>query len=64
MINYSDRPAQGRVSVPWTDFRGQSCELTELLSGNTYEREGDELVDPGLFVALDAWHWHLLSLRR
>lgn len=54
----------GQVPLPWTDFRGQSCELTELLSGNTYEREGDELVDPGLFVALDAWHWHLLSLRR
>ncbi|WP_405910267.1 MULTISPECIES: alpha-amylase [unclassified Streptomyces] len=64
VINYSDRPAQGRVPVPWTDFRGQSCELTELLSGNTYEREGDELVDPGLFIALDAWQWHLLSLRR
>ncbi|WP_405926606.1 alpha-amylase [Streptomyces sp. NBC_00035] len=64
VINYSDRPAQGRVPLPWADFHGQSCELTELLDGNTYEREGDELVDPGLFVALDAWQWHLLSLRR
>ncbi|MER5914512.1 alpha-amylase family glycosyl hydrolase [Streptomyces sp. NPDC001982] len=64
VINYSDRPAQGRVPLPWTDLHGQSCKLTELLAGNTYEREGDELVDPGLFVALDAWHWHLLSLQR
>lgn len=64
VINYSDRPAQGQVPLPWTDLRGQSCALTELLDENTYEREGDELVDPGLFVALDAWQWHLLSLRR
>ncbi|MFD5756039.1 alpha-amylase family glycosyl hydrolase [Streptomyces sp. NPDC127044] len=64
VINYSDRPAEGRLPLPWTDLHGQSCKLTELLAGNLYEREGDELVDPGLFVALDAWHWHLLSLGR
>jgi hypothetical protein len=64
VINYSDGPAQGRVPLPWTDLHGQSCELTELLAENTYERDGDELFDPGLFVALDAWHWHLLSLSR
>ncbi|MFF3464601.1 alpha-amylase family glycosyl hydrolase [Streptomyces sp. NPDC001984] len=64
VINYSDRPAQGRVPVPWPDLHGRSCELTELLGENAYERDGDELVDPGLFVALDAWHWHLLSLSR
>lgn len=62
VINYSDRPAQGRVPLPWTDLHGQSYELTDLLSGDVYKREGDELADPGLFVALDAWHWHLLSL--
>ncbi|MET9040013.1 alpha-amylase family glycosyl hydrolase [Streptomyces mirabilis] len=64
VINYSDQPAEGRLPLPWTDLHGQSCKLTELLAGNVYEREGDELVDPGLFVALDAWHWHLLSLGR
>lgn len=64
VINYSDRPAEGRLPLPWTDLHGQSCKLTELLAGNLYEREGDELVDPGLFVALEAWHWHLLSLGR
>lgn len=64
VINYSDRPAEGRLPLPWTDLHGQSCKLTELLAGNVYEREGDELVDPGLFVALEAWHWHLLSLGR
>ncbi|MEV6167443.1 alpha-amylase [Streptomyces sp. NPDC051954] len=64
VINYSGLPAQGRVPLPWADLHGQSCELTELLTESAYRREGDELVDPGFFVALDAWHWHLLSLRR
>ncbi|MEU9340292.1 alpha-amylase [Streptomyces sp. NPDC048278] len=64
VINYSDRPAQGRLPLPWTDLRGRSCTLAELLDENTYDREGDELAGPGLFVALDPWHWHLLSVRR
>ncbi|MFD4523544.1 hypothetical protein ACFWP7_06375 [Streptomyces sp. NPDC058470] len=62
VINYSDRPAQRQVPLPWTDLPGQSCELTELLAEITYGREGGELLDRGLFVALDAWQWHLLSL--
>ncbi|MER5531596.1 alpha-amylase [Streptomyces sp. NPDC002677] len=64
VINYSDRPAQGRVPLPWPDLRGRSCELTGLLDESSYERDGDELADQGLFVALDAWHWHLVSLGR
>jgi Alpha amylase, catalytic domain len=64
VVNFSDGPAQGRVPLPWTDLRGRSWRLTELLAGTVYERDGDELADPGLFVALDPWRWHLLSLQR
>ncbi len=28
----------------------------------TYERDGDELVDPGLFVALEGLGWHLVTV--
>ncbi|MFF5138660.1 alpha-amylase [Streptomyces sp. NPDC013157] len=64
VVNYSGEPAQGRVPLPWDGLRGRSCRLTGLLDGSTYDRQGDELADPGLFVALDAWQWHLLSLSR
>ncbi|MFE2428173.1 alpha-amylase [Streptomyces sp. NPDC059373] len=62
VINLSDHPAQGHVPLPWNDLRGRPCRLTELLDGTTYARDGDELAAPGLFVALDAWRWHLMSL--
>ncbi|MFJ9559936.1 alpha-amylase [Streptomyces fuscichromogenes] len=62
VLNYSGQPAQGRVALPWDELRGHSCRLTGLLDGVTYDRDGDELADAGLFVALDAWSWHLLSL--
>ncbi|MGW7544421.1 alpha-amylase [Streptomyces sp. NPDC054770] len=64
VVNYSGRPAQGRVPLPWADLAGQPCELTDLLAGNTFERDGGELAGPGLFVDLGAWHWHLLAVGR
>ncbi|MGI5515945.1 alpha-amylase [Streptomyces sp. CA-106131] len=64
VVNYSDRPAQGRVPVPWPDLRGRACRLTDLLTTDTYDRDGDELTGPGLFVALAPWCSHVLSLHR
>jgi hypothetical protein len=64
VVNHSDRPAQGRIPLPWSGLRGSPCLLTDLLTTDTYDRAGDELVDPGLYVALDAWHCHVLALTR
>ena len=64
VVNLSDRPAQAHVPLPWPDVAGGRWRLSELLGDAEYDRGGDELVDPGLFVALDGWGWHLLSLAR
>jgi hypothetical protein len=63
VVNYSDQQAEGRVRLPWNDLAGRSWELAELLDSTTYERNGDELMDPGLYVDLAPWHWHMLSVR-
>ena len=64
VVNLSPDPAQGRLPLPWDELRGRPWRLTELLADTTYERDGDELVDQGLFVALEGWRWHLVSLRQ
>jgi hypothetical protein len=64
VVNLSPDPAQGRLPLPWAELPGRPWRLTELLADTTYERDGDELVDPGLFVALDGWRCHLVSLRQ
>ncbi len=63
IVNLSDQPAEGRVQLPWNDLQGKRWQLSELLSEAAYEREGTELAGSGLFVALDGWRWHLVSLR-
>jgi hypothetical protein len=62
--NLSDAPAQGQIPLPWPDLGGQPWQLVELLAETSYQRDGSELAHPGLFVSLDGWRWHLLSLRR
>ena len=64
VVNLSDQPAQARVQLPWPDLEGRRWRLWELLGdATTYDRDGDELAGAGMFVALDGWRWHLVSLR-
>lgn len=61
VVNDSARPAQARLLLPWDDLRGRAHRLTDLLDGEVYERDGDELTDSGLFVSLPAWGCHVLE---
>lgn len=62
VVNLSDSGAQARVRLPWDELKGRSWRLTDLFSGVVYERNGDEMCNPGLYVALDAWAFHFLTL--
>jgi hypothetical protein len=62
VVNLSAEPADGRVGLGWTDLHGRSWNLTDLLDDLVYERNGDELADQGLFVALPPWGCHLLAM--
>jgi hypothetical protein len=63
VVNLSGEAADGRVGLGWTDLRGRGWKLTDLLDDREYERNGDELADQGLFVALGPWGCHLLATR-
>ncbi|WP_330281496.1 alpha-amylase [Streptomyces sp. NBC_00588] len=62
IVNYSGTPAQAHVPLPWPDLAGRACRLTDLLSARTYDRDGDELLAPGLYVDLPTWQSHVLTL--
>jgi hypothetical protein len=62
VVNLSAAPAQARVPLPWDDLRGRPWRLVPVLGGEPFERAGDEMVDPGLFVSLEPWGRHVLAL--
>lgn len=62
VVNLSDAGAQGRIHLPWNDLAGRSWRLVDAFSGEIYGRAGDEMTDPGLYVDLNPWGFHFLSL--
>ena len=59
-VNLSDRPLQAYIRIPWADVGGGIWHLLDLLSRAFYERDGDELLSPGLYVELGPWNYHFL----
>jgi hypothetical protein len=64
VVNLADAPAQARVHLPWQELRGDAWILTDSLTGQRFERAGDELANDGLFVSLDPWGSHFLEVVR
>jgi hypothetical protein len=64
VVNLSDCPSQAQVRVPWDDASGGNWLLVDALSGATYERDGDEMLSPGLYVELGPWNYHFFQCVR
>ena len=62
VVNVSEQKAKGRVRMPCMELEGRTWILGDALNGLEYERDGDELVDPGLFVDLDPYGFHVFEL--
>ncbi len=62
VVNLSDAAAQGRIQLPWEELKGKSWPLSDLISGALYGWNGDEMLDPGLYVDLPPWGFHFFEL--
>jgi Alpha amylase, catalytic domain len=63
VVNLSEYRSQGRVQMPWNDLSGRTWHLTDVLSGETFERDGNEMQSAGLYVDLPAWRFHFLRFQ-
>ncbi len=62
VLNFSGTPSQALVWLPWDDLRERAWRFSDPLAGETFERDGGDLADRGLFVSLEPWRWHFLGL--
>jgi len=63
VVNLSDSSSQARVQISGPELRGKTWRLTDAFSGATYDREGDEMLASGLFVALEPSNFHCFRCR-
>jgi hypothetical protein len=64
IVNFSDVQSQGNVAIPWNELQGAKGHLIDVIAGITYERNGDDMLQPGLYVDLGPWQSHLFCLKR
>jgi Alpha amylase, catalytic domain len=64
VVNLSDHPVQARVRVPGKEIPGAKWLLTDAFSGCSYDRDGDEMAGPGLYIELNAWSYYFFQCVR
>jgi hypothetical protein len=62
VVNFSAVTSQALVRFPWDELRGKTWLLNDVLSGDSYDRSGDEMRDAGLYVDLGPWTCHLFQV--
>jgi hypothetical protein len=62
VVNFRQDASQARVHLPWDELKGKSWRLHDALSGEAYDRSGDEMRDAGLYVDLGPWQCHLFRV--
>lgn len=63
VINYRNQESQGKVKFYWPELKGKTWRLHDLLSDIHYDRQGDEMLQPGLYIGLPAWGINLFRLQ-
>ncbi|HXX80612.1 MAG TPA: alpha-amylase family glycosyl hydrolase [Thermodesulfovibrionales bacterium] len=63
VINFSETTSQARVHMPWDEMRGNTWRLSDVLSGQTFDRDGNDMRDSGLHVDLGPWDFHFFCLQ-
>jgi hypothetical protein len=62
VVNLSDQPAQALVRSSYSYLPGRTYQLFDVISGELFIRDNDEMNDPGLFVGLQAWGAHAFHI--
>ena len=63
-VNLSSSPVQARVQIPWAEASDTRWHLVDVFSNAIYERNGVEMLSPGLYVELGPWGYHLFRCLR
>lgn len=61
VMNLSDSNSQGLVRVPWDELKGRDWKMDDVMSGEVFERSGDEMSERGLYIDLKPWGYHFLK---
>lgn len=62
VINFSEKTSQALVKVPLDKLRDVTWRLRDALSNESYDRNGSDMLDAGLYIELGPWKFHFFQL--
>ena len=62
VVNYSEHQSQCYLQLPFSGLGGRQFRLTDTMGREVYDRDGDGLIDPGLYIDLGAWGCNVFRL--
>ena len=62
VVNYSNHQAQCYLPLPFADMRGDRFCLADVMGSERYDRDGNGLTVPGLYVDLAAWKYNVFRI--
>ena len=63
VVNLSENQSQARIHLPWNDLAARTWQLLDVMSGDVFQRDGDEMNKSGLYVDLPAWRFYFLKFK-
>lgn len=61
-VNYAPHSSQCYLDLPFPEIRNRSVRFKDLLGSASYIREGNELLERGLYLDLQPWSYHVFDL--
>jgi hypothetical protein len=61
-VNYGHTQGQCYIRLPWPDLRGRQILLGDWMSTTSYERDGTDLVERGLYLNVPEYHYHVFDI--
>jgi hypothetical protein len=61
VVNYAPNQSQCYIPLPWSDLGAQMYRLKNLMGAESYDRSGDSLLSPGLYLDLPAWGYQVFE---
>jgi Alpha amylase, catalytic domain len=63
-VNYAPNQSQCYIRMPFPDLGGHQWRLSDLLGEATYDRDGNDLQSRGLYLDMQPWQVHALSMKK
>jgi len=61
-VNYASHPSQCYLNLPFPEIKNRSVRLKDSLSSASYVRDGNELLERGLYLDMQSWSYHVFDL--